>query len=105
MLLQLQVWSLWLLQQDAAVGWDVRSLWGQMGPLAKVVVIGLFFMSAWSIGVVIDRFLAYNAARKPSPVFAPPGAGAVGGRKLGAARQIGGGFERGPCGRAGGAVV
>jgi biopolymer transport protein ExbB len=74
--LQLQVWSLWLLQ-EASVGWDVRSLWGQMGPLAKAVVIGLFFMSAWSIGVMIDRFLAYNAARKQSRACAPPVAGAL----------------------------
>src|SRR6202521_4129465 len=74
--LQLQVWSLWLLQ-EASVGWDVRSLWGQMGPLAKAVVIGLFFMSAWSIGVMIDRFLAYNAARKQSRAFAPAVAGAL----------------------------
>ena len=72
--LQLQVWSLWLLQ-EAAVGWDVRSLWAQMGPLAKIVVIGLFFMSAWSIGVMIDRLLAYNAARKQSRAFAPAVAG------------------------------
>ena len=62
MLLQLQVWSLWLLQENAAVGWDVRSLWGQMGPLAKIVVIGLFFMSAWSIGVMIDRVIALSKA-------------------------------------------
>ena len=59
--LQLQVWSLWLLQ-EATVGWDVRSLWIQMGPLAKIVVVGLFFMSAWSIGVMIDRMMSYSAA-------------------------------------------
>ena len=37
-----------------------------MGWLAKAVVIGLFIMSAWSIGVMIDRLIAYNAARKQS---------------------------------------
>ena len=85
--LQVQVWSLWLLQ-EAAVGWDVRSLWGQMGALAKAVVIGLFFMSAWSIGVMIDRFLAYNAARKQSRAFAPAVAGALREGKLDEAVKI-----------------
>jgi biopolymer transport protein ExbB len=86
--LQLQVWSLWLLQDQGAVGWDVRSLWGQMGTLAKAVVIGLFFMSAWSIGVMIDRFLAYNAARKQSRAFAPAVAGALREGKLDEAVKI-----------------
>ena len=53
-----------LLQEGGGVGWDPRSLWDQMGALAKCVVIVLFIMSAWSIGVMIDRVMAYNAARK-----------------------------------------
>jgi biopolymer transport protein ExbB len=77
MLLPLQVWSLYLLQEQGAVGWDPRSLWIQMGLLAKIVVIGLFFMSAYSIGVMIDRLLAYSAARKQSRLFAPAVAGAL----------------------------
>src|SRR5438128_10784052 len=77
MLLQLQVWSLLLLQEGAAVGWDPRSLWHQMGSLAKFVVVGLFFMSAWSIGVMIDRLMSYSAARKQSRAFAPAVAGAL----------------------------
>src|SRR5579872_1291783 len=88
MLLQLQVWSLWLLQENAAVGWDVRSLWGQMGTLAKIVVIGLFIMSAYSIGVMIDRFMAYSAARKQSRAFAPAVAGALREGKLDEAVKI-----------------
>src|SRR6202171_485145 len=88
MLLQLQVWSLWLLQENAAGGWDVRSLWGEMGPLDKVVVVLLFFMSAWSIGVMIDRFLAYSAARKQSRAFAPAVAGAPREGKLDEAVKI-----------------
>ena len=36
--LQLQVWSLWLLQEGASVQWDPRSLWAQMGALAKAIV-------------------------------------------------------------------
>src|SRR5712664_4638434 len=89
MLLQMQVWSMLLLQDAGAeVGWDPRSLWHQMGSLAKVVVIGLFFMSAWSIGVMIDRLMAYNAARKQSRTFAPAVAGALREGKLDEAIKI-----------------
>src|SRR5918911_2187666 len=88
MLFQIQVWALFLLQEGGGVGWDVRSLWAQMGPLAKAVVIGLFIMSAWSIGVMIDRLLAYNAARKQSRAFAPAVAGALREGKLDEAIKI-----------------
>ena len=64
MLLQLQVWAFMLFQEAGAPGWDLRSLWEQMGTLAKCVVIVMFLMSAWSIGVMIDRLMAFNAARK-----------------------------------------
>ncbi len=87
MLLQLQVWS-FLLLQETTVGWDIRSLWAQMGPVAKVVVVILFLMSAWSIGVMIDRVLAYNAARKQSRLFAPAVAGALREGKLDEAVKI-----------------
>jgi len=62
---------------DSAVGWDPISLWKQMGILAKVVVIVLFIMSGWSIGVMIDRWMAFNAARNQSRSFAPAVAGAL----------------------------
>src|SRR5450755_3599726 len=88
MLLQLQVWSLYLLQEGGDIGWDPRSLWGQMGPLAKIVVIGLFIMSAYSIGVMIDRIMAFNAARKQSRAFAPAVAGALREGKLEEAVKI-----------------
>jgi len=77
MLLQLQVWGFWLLQEAAQPQWDPRSLWNQMGTLAKIVVVILFIMSAWSIGVMIDRLMAYNAAKKQSRQFAPAVAGAL----------------------------
>ena len=66
--------------QDAAgpeVGWDLAALWRQMGILGKTVVFILFAMSAWSIGVMIDRYIAFNAARKQSRTFAPAVAGAL----------------------------
>ena len=48
-----------------------------MGILAKIVVIILFIMSGWSIGVMIDRWMAFSAARKQSRAFAPAVAGAL----------------------------
>src|SRR5512146_1473115 len=79
MFLQLQVWALLLLQGEGmgTVGWDPRALWIQMGWLARAVVIALFIMSAWSIGVMIDRWIAFSAARKQSRQFAPAVAGAL----------------------------
>src|SRR5258708_771006 len=87
MLLQLHVWSLYLLQEQA-VGWDPASLWHNMGILAKAVVVGLFIMSAYSIGVMIDRIMAYSAARKQSRQFAPAVAGALREGKLDEAVKI-----------------
>ncbi|OFV93627.1 MAG: flagellar motor protein MotA [Acidobacteria bacterium RIFCSPLOWO2_12_FULL_54_10] len=69
--------AMWLFQEGGAVGWDPLSLWRQMGWPARLVVIALFVMSAWSIGVMIDRWLAYSAARKQSRTFAPLVAGAL----------------------------
>src|SRR5437667_8247364 len=66
----------WLFQEQA-VGWDPLSLWHQMGLLAKAVVVILFIMSGWSIGVMIDRWMAFSAARKQSRAFAPAVAGAL----------------------------
>ena len=65
MVLQLQVWGLLLLQEAtsaAPVGFDPITMWKNMGWQAKAIVIILFFMSAWSIGVMIDRLIAYNGA-------------------------------------------
>ena len=85
MLLQPQVWSLFLFQE---VGFDIGHLWSQMGIPAKLVVALLFVMSAYSIGVMIDRVMAYNAARKQSRQFAPAVAGALREGKLDEAVKI-----------------
>jgi len=63
--------------QEGQVGWDLVSLVKSMGILAKIVVIILFIMSGWSIGVMIDRWMAFSAARKQSRAFAPAVAGAL----------------------------
>ena len=70
------LFAAWLFD-ESSVGWDPISLWKQMGLLAKVVVIILFIMSGWSIGVMIDRWMAFNAARNQSRSFAPAVAGAL----------------------------
>ncbi|HEV2176794.1 MAG TPA: MotA/TolQ/ExbB proton channel family protein [Terriglobia bacterium] len=70
--------GLLLLQEGGeTVGFDPVSMWRAMGWPARMVVIVLVFMSAWSIGVMIDRYIAYQAARKQSRTFAPAVAGAL----------------------------
>jgi biopolymer transport protein ExbB/biopolymer transport protein TolQ len=89
MLVQMQVWAFMLLQEGGgAIGFDPRQMWDQMGWLARAVVLALFFMSAWSIGVMIDRFIAFNSARKQSRAFAPAVAGALREGKLDEAVKI-----------------
>lgn len=87
MVLQLQVWAFMLLQ-EGGVNFDLRGMWNQMDWLAKGVVIVMFIMSAWSIGVMIDRFLAYKAAKDQSRQFAPAVAGALREGKLDEAIKI-----------------
>jgi len=67
----------WIVQEGGTVGWDPVSLIKQMGWIARIVVIILFIMSGWSIGVMIDRWMAFNAARNQSRSFAPAVAGAL----------------------------
>jgi len=96
MVLQLQVWAFMLLQEagGANVGFDVRTMWGNMGWQARAIVIALFIMSAWSIGVMIDRVIAYNGARKQSRQFAPAVAGALREGKLDEAIKIADRFSK-----------
>ncbi len=74
--------------QEQTVGWNPVALWNQMGLLAKIIVVILFVMSAWSIGVMIDRWIAFNAARKQSRSFAPAVAGALRDGKIDEAIRI-----------------
>ena len=88
MFLQLQVWAFMLLQDQPVISFDPRSMWENMSWPARLVVIILFLMSAWSIGVMIDRLIAYNGARKQSRQFAPAVAGALREGKLDEAIKI-----------------
>ena len=73
--LKLNLLGMVLLQE--AVGFDLITMWNNMGYMAKGVVAILAIMSAWSIGVMIDRFLAFGQARKQSREFAPSVAGCL----------------------------
>jgi biopolymer transport protein ExbB/TolQ len=68
--------AMWIFQEET-MQWDPISMWKSMGWLARIVVIILFVMSGWSIGVMIDRWMAFSAARKQSRAFAPQVAGAL----------------------------
>ena len=70
-----------------------------MGWLAKFVVITLFIMSAWSIGVMIDRVIAYSGARGQSRQFAPAVAGALREGKLDEAIKIADRYPQEPFGQ------
>src|SRR5437899_9601567 len=88
-LAKVQVAALLFMQgETGGVNWDLISLWNQMGWPARIIVIILLIMSAWSIGVMIDRAVAFNAARKQSRQFAPAVAGALREGKLDEAIRV-----------------
>ena len=66
-----------LIAAVSSAQWNPGRVWGDMQWPARSVVVILFLMSAWSIGVMIDRWIAYRAARKQSLQFAPMIAGAL----------------------------
>src|SRR5476651_597241 len=81
--------ALWLFQSgDGGVRLDPWGMWIQMQWPARCVVIVLFVMSAWSIGVMVDRMLAFRAARRESRKFAPAVAGALREGKLDEAVRV-----------------
>ncbi|MCL6565027.1 MAG: MotA/TolQ/ExbB proton channel family protein [Acidobacteriia bacterium] len=69
MLANLSLLAFWILQEGQYVGWDLRQMWGSMGLIAKIVVVILFLLSAWSVAIMIERALLYSAARKQSRIF------------------------------------
>ncbi len=80
MVATLYAYSFLVLQQAGT--WDLRTMWGSMTLLAKVVVLILFILSVYSFGVMIDRALMYSAARKQSRIFVQQVAGALKDGKL-----------------------
>src|SRR5947207_13269931 len=77
LLAKLNFFAMMLLLQGSEVSFDLRSMWNSMGFAARAVVILLAIMSAWSIGVMIDRYIAFSQARKQSREFAPAVAGCL----------------------------
>src|ERR1700732_584068 len=63
-------------------------MWLHMGWPARSIAIILLGMSAWSVGVMMDRWLAFQAARKQSRQFAPIVAGALREGKLDEAIRV-----------------
>jgi biopolymer transport protein ExbB/biopolymer transport protein TolQ len=75
--------------EDTSINWnDPMSLLKQMNWPALTIVVILFIMSAWSIGVMIDRWIAFSSARKQSRQFAPAVAGALREGKLDEAIRV-----------------
>jgi biopolymer transport protein ExbB len=87
--LSVAVWTLILQAESAAPSqWDLRSMWGTMTGVAKGVLVILFLLSVYSLGVMIDRALMYAAARKQSRLFVQQVAGALREGKLDEAISI-----------------
>jgi biopolymer transport protein ExbB len=53
------------------MGMNLIEMWNSMGLLAKGVVVILLLLSAYSISVMIERWLTYRQARKQSRLFTP----------------------------------
>jgi len=68
--------------QGEPVRFDLLAMWEHMGWPARAIAIVLLVMSMWSIGIMMDRWLAFSAARKQSRRFAPVVAGALRDGKL-----------------------
>src|SRR3989454_2343134 len=53
------------------MGHSVLDIWMQMGFLAKTVAMFLILMSIYSLGLFIERFLLFRAAKKQSIEYLP----------------------------------
>ena len=71
------------------VSFSFLSMWASMSWPPRGIVIILFIMSIWSLAVMIDRALYFNAARKQSREFAPKVAGALKEGRLDEAIKLG----------------
>ena len=71
------------------VSFSAAGLLQNMGWPARIIALILFIMSIWSLAVMIDRWLYFNAARKQSREFAPKVAGALKDGRLDEAIKLG----------------
>ena len=56
---------------EAAFDFSLMGVIRSLGKVALAVVIILLIMSVWSIAIMVERFLTYNAAKNQSREFAP----------------------------------
>ena len=70
------------------VSFSPLGLWNNMSWIPRGIVLILFVMSIWSLAVMIDRFLYFNAARNQSREFAPKVANALKGGNLDEAIKV-----------------
>src|ERR1041385_2043565 len=73
---------------SSAQPFNLWQMWLHMQWPARTIAIILPGMSAWSLGVMMDRWLAFQAARKESRHFAPIVAGALREGKLDEAIRV-----------------
>jgi biopolymer transport protein ExbB/TolQ len=78
--------AFWMFQSSHRM--DLIELWNHMLWPARSIAIILLVMSAWSIGVMMDRWMTFKAARKQSRQFAPLVAGALRENKLDEAIRV-----------------
>jgi len=55
-----------LLLTHAEVSFDLVHMWRVMGPFARLIVVALALMSAYSIGVMAERLVTFSRAKKAS---------------------------------------
>jgi biopolymer transport protein ExbB len=79
--------AFWMFQETHRL--NLIELWEHMGWPARTIAVILLAMSAWSIGVMLDRWMTFRAARKQSRQFAPMVAGALREGKLDDAIRVG----------------
>ncbi len=72
-----------------AVSFSLSGLLHNMGWPALTIAGILFIMSIWSLAVMIDRLIYFNAAKKQSREFAPKVAGALKDGRLDEAIKVG----------------
>lgn len=73
---------------------NLMELWNSMGVIAKGVVVILALLSAYSISVMIERWITYRQARKQSRIFTPAVAEALKEGKINEAIALGEQYNR-----------
>jgi Ca-activated chloride channel family protein len=54
-----------------AFDWSPMGPWRHLDDVAQITIIILLIMSIWALGITIDRYLSFSAARNQSREFAP----------------------------------